>query len=59
MKISLKKQIKNTTTETVNSDSKLIETAYLLYSPANAEHLKKSIAQFKAGNILKRKIFEK
>ncbi len=47
MKISLKKQIKNTTTETVNSDSKLTETAYLLYSPANAEHLKNLLLSLK------------
>ncbi|MBN6366948.1 hypothetical protein AB7W83_09255 [Providencia rettgeri] len=47
MKISLKKQIKNTTTETINSDSKLTETAYLLYSPANAEHLKNLLLSLK------------
>lgn len=58
MKISLNKPVKYTTTEPVNSDCTQTETAYLLYSPANAEHLKKSIAQFKAGNIFKRKIFE-
>lgn len=29
----------------------LMETVYLLRSPANAEHLNKSIAQFKAGKV--------
>lgn len=32
----------------------LMETVYLLRSPANAEHLSKSIAQYKAGKILVR-----
>lgn len=29
----------------------LMETVYLLRSPANAEHLSRSIAQFKAGKV--------
>ncbi|HGN1707488.1 TPA: type II toxin-antitoxin system Phd/YefM family antitoxin [Providencia rettgeri] len=34
----------------------LMETIYLLRSPANAEHLNKSIAQFKAGEAKKREL---
>lgn len=34
----------------------LIETIYLLRSPANAEHLNKSIAQYKAGKAKKREL---
>ncbi|ELX8379966.1 type II toxin-antitoxin system Phd/YefM family antitoxin [Providencia vermicola] len=34
----------------------LMETIYLLRSPANAEHLNKSIAQFKAGKVKKREL---
>ena len=34
----------------------LMETIYLLRSPANAEHLNKSIAQFKAGKIVKKEL---
>lgn len=34
----------------------LMETIYLLRSPANAEHLNKSIEQFKAGKISERKL---
>jgi antitoxin YefM len=29
----------------------LMETVHLLRSPSNAEHLSRSIAQFKAGNV--------
>ena len=32
----------------------LMETVYLLKSPANAEHLRKSIEQFRAGNVQER-----
>ncbi|MDV5227326.1 MULTISPECIES: type II toxin-antitoxin system Phd/YefM family antitoxin [Providencia] len=34
----------------------LMETIYLLRSPANAEHLNKSIAQFKAGKAKRREL---
>jgi antitoxin YefM len=32
----------------------LLETVYLLKSPANAAHLERSIAQFKEGKVLER-----
>ncbi|EMQ61914.1 antitoxin YefM [Vibrio cholerae O1 str. NHCC-008D] len=32
----------------------LMETVHLLRSPANAEHLNRSIAQFKAGKVTQR-----
>lgn len=34
----------------------LMETIYLLRSPANAEHLNKSIAQFKSGKTIKKEL---
>lgn len=34
----------------------LMETIYLLRSPANAEHLNKSIAQFQAGKAKRREL---
>ena len=36
----------------------LIETVYLLKSPANANHLAKSIAQYKAGKTAVRELLE-
>ncbi|QIY07460.1 type II toxin-antitoxin system prevent-host-death family antitoxin [Plesiomonas shigelloides] len=34
----------------------LMETVHLLRSPANAEHLNRSIAQFKAGRVMQREL---
>jgi antitoxin YefM len=34
----------------------LLETVYLLKSPANAAHLERSIAQFKEGEVLEREL---
>lgn len=34
------------------------ETLYLLSSPANAEHLRKSIAEAKAGKTMERKLID-
>ncbi|HPY39987.1 MAG TPA: type II toxin-antitoxin system prevent-host-death family antitoxin [Thiolinea sp.] len=36
----------------------LMETVHLLSSPANAEHLRKSIAQFKAGKTTPRELVD-
>lgn len=36
----------------------LMETVYLLRSPANAEHLNRSIEQFKAGEITGRNLID-
>ncbi len=36
----------------------LMETVYLLRSPANAEHLNRSIAQFKAGKTTQRELID-
>ncbi|WP_417553260.1 type II toxin-antitoxin system Phd/YefM family antitoxin [Marinomonas fungiae] len=36
----------------------LMETVYLLRSPANAEHLSSSIAQFKAGKTTQRELID-
>ncbi|REL35295.1 type II toxin-antitoxin system Phd/YefM family antitoxin [Thalassotalea euphylliae] len=36
----------------------LMETVHLLRSPANAEHLHKSIEQYKAGNATERELID-
>ena len=36
----------------------LMETVHLLRSPANAEHLNKSIAQYKAGEVAERELID-
>ncbi|WP_337910584.1 type II toxin-antitoxin system prevent-host-death family antitoxin [Vibrio cholerae] len=36
----------------------LMETVHLLRSPANAEHLHRSIAQFKAGKVIQRDLID-
>ncbi|MFV1874034.1 MAG: type II toxin-antitoxin system Phd/YefM family antitoxin [Oleiphilus sp.] len=36
----------------------LMETVYLLRSPANAEHLAKSIEQFKSGKVTPRELID-
>ncbi|EKO3580583.1 type II toxin-antitoxin system prevent-host-death family antitoxin, partial [Vibrio metschnikovii] len=36
----------------------LMETVHLLRSPANAEHLHRSIAQFKAGKVSQRDLID-
>ncbi|EJL9428086.1 type II toxin-antitoxin system prevent-host-death family antitoxin [Vibrio cholerae] len=36
----------------------LMETVHLLRSPANAEHLNRSIAQFKAGKVTQRDMID-
>lgn len=36
----------------------LMETVHLLKSPANAAHLERSIAQFKAGKVVERELVD-
>jgi len=36
----------------------LMETVHLLRSPANAEHLNRSIAQYKAGKVAQRELID-
>ncbi|WP_215396063.1 type II toxin-antitoxin system Phd/YefM family antitoxin [Rheinheimera oceanensis] len=36
----------------------LMETVHLLRSPANAEHLQRSIAQFKAGKVTNKELVD-
>lgn len=36
----------------------LMETVHLLRSPANAEHLRRSIAQFKAGKVTNKELVD-
>jgi hypothetical protein len=40
------------------SDKSLLETAYLLKSSTNAEHLKRSIAQYKQGRASERDLID-
>jgi antitoxin YefM len=36
----------------------LMETVYLLRSPANAEHLRKSVEQYRQGNVQERDLLD-
>ena len=56
--IITRKNNENVVLISVDEYSSLIETNYLLSNEANAEHLKKSIAQHKAGKIKKRELIE-
>jgi len=40
----------------LESFNSLMETVYLLRSPANAAHLARSIAQFQAGEVVEREL---
>jgi len=42
----------------LDSYNSLMETVHLLRSPANAEHLGKSIAQYQAGQIQRRNLLD-
>lgn len=42
----------------LDSFNSLLETVYLLKSPANATHLTRSIEQFKSGNITERELVD-
>jgi antitoxin YefM len=42
----------------LESFNSLMETVHLLKSPANAAHLARSIAQFKAGKVLERDLLD-
>ncbi|WP_349415938.1 hypothetical protein [Providencia vermicola] len=56
MKETVIKQSKQPTNTPLDN---IDETTYLLRSPANAEHLNKSITQFKMGNMFKKNILLK
>jgi antitoxin YefM len=56
--IITRKNKENVVLISVDEYNSLLETNYLLSSEANAEHLKKSIAQHKAGKTKQRKLFE-
>ncbi len=56
MKETVIKQSKQPTNAPLDN---IDETTYLLRSPANAEHLNKSITQFKMGNMFKKNILLK
>ena len=52
--IITRKNNENVVLMSVSEYNSLVETNYLLSNEANAEHLKKSIAQHKAGKITSR-----
>ena len=54
--IITRKNNENVVLISVDEYNSLLETNYLLSNEANAEHLKKSIAQHKSGNIKTRKL---
>ena len=54
--IITRKNNENVVLMSVNEYNSLIETNYLLSNEANAEHLKKSIAQHKSGKVVSREI---
>jgi antitoxin YefM len=56
--IITRKNNENVILLSVNEYNSLVETNYLLSNEANAEHLKKSIAQYKAGKIRSRELCE-
>ena len=56
--IITRKNNENVVLLSVDEYNSLVETNYLLANEANAEHLKKSIAQHKAGKIKIRKLFD-
>jgi antitoxin YefM len=56
--IITRKNKENVVLISIDEYNSLLETNYLLSNEANAEHLKKSIAQHKAGKIERRELFE-
>ena len=56
--IVTRKKDENVVLISVNEYNSLIETNYLLSNEFNAEHLRKSIAQHKAGKIKTRALYE-
>ncbi|MEX6209556.1 hypothetical protein AB6G58_04895 [Providencia huaxiensis] len=58
--ILIKEPFTKQTEQSTNTPlGRINETTYLLRSPANAEHLNKSITQFKKGNVFKKHTIEK
>ncbi|MCL1929152.1 MAG: type II toxin-antitoxin system prevent-host-death family antitoxin [Treponema sp.] len=56
--IITRKNNENLVLISIDEYNSLTETNYLLSNQANAEHLKKSIAQYKSGKIKTRKLYE-
>jgi antitoxin YefM len=55
--IITRKNDQNVVLISIDEYNSLIETNYLLSNEANAEHLKKSIAQHKSGKIRQRELY--
>jgi antitoxin YefM len=56
--IITRKNKENVVLISIDEYNSLMETNYLLSSEANAEHLKKSIAQHRSGKMSARKLYE-
>ena len=56
--IITRKNNENVVLLSIDEYNSLLETNYLLSNEANAEHLKKSIAQHKSGNAKPRELYE-
>ena len=56
--IVTRKNNENVVMISIDEYNSLVETNYLLSNQSNAEHLRKSIAQHKAGNIKERALYE-
>lgn len=54
--IITRKKRENVVLLSIDDYNSLVETEYLMSSPANVTHLKKSLKQARAGKLLKRKL---
>ncbi len=56
--IITRRDAENAVVMSLDSYNSLMETVYLLRSPANAEHLNRSIDQYKSGKISERDLLD-
>ena len=56
--IITRKNNENVILISVNEYNSLLETNYLLSNEANAEHLKRSVAQHKSGKVFSRELYD-
>ncbi len=58
MTVITRKDCEDAVVMSVGYYNSLMETVHLLRSPANAEHLSRSIAQYQAGKITQRELLD-